>query len=205
MQPATGSTGRPAGRAIVDGVGPREIELAVAGEVRLDLGVGGDPAEQGLVGERGRVEAAGNFGGQGVAREDVAEGVEGDGPPVVLLEVRLDGFGGAVGEEAEEVSGAVRVQAARGELDARAGAPGAAAGLPPQAGGDPRGAEALVDKGRVVQERAQRGGHLVDDTGPDLFVVGGVRAHLRLVVKAADEHTGRGEEDGEVVTRAVVH
>lgn len=140
-----------------------------------------------------------------MAREDVADGIEGDGPPVVLLEVRLDGLGGAVGEEAEEVPGAVRVRAARRKLDARAGAPGAAAGLPPQADGDPRGAEALVDKGRVVQERAQRGGHLVDDTGPDLFVVRDVRAHLRLVVEAADEHTGRGEEDGEVVTRAVVH
>ncbi|MCX0241910.1 hypothetical protein [Streptomyces drozdowiczii] len=35
-------------------------------------------------------------------------------PPVVLLEVRMDGLGGAVGEEAEEVPGAVRFRAARG-------------------------------------------------------------------------------------------
>lgn len=100
-------TGRKSDR--LDGVGPREVELAVAGEVRL--GVGGDPAEQDLVGEGRRVEAAGGFGGQGVAREDVADGVEGDGPPVVLLEVRLDGLWGAIGEEAEEVPGAVDTEA----------------------------------------------------------------------------------------------
>ncbi|MEV6841700.1 hypothetical protein AB0N17_46170, partial [Streptomyces sp. NPDC051133] len=135
----------------------------------------------------------------------MADGVEGDGAFVVALEPCLDALGGAVRKEVEEEPGAVRVCAARRESDGRAGAPDGVAGLLPQAGGDPRGVYALVVEGGLVQERAQRSGHLVDDTGPDLLVVSGVRAHLRLVVEAAYEHVGRSEEDGEVVSRAVFH
>lgn len=124
---------------------------------------------------------------------------------VVVLEVGPGGFGGAVGEEAEEETGAVRVLAAGREVDARTGAPGRVAGLPPQAGGDPKGADVLIAEGGFVQERAQCGGHFVDDSGPDLLVVRPVGAHRRLVVEAVYEYTGRGEEDGEVVPRTVLH
>ncbi|MFJ1700672.1 hypothetical protein ACIOHC_37445 [Streptomyces sp. NPDC088252] len=60
-------------------------------------------------------------------------------------------------------------------------------------------------EGGFIQERAQHGGDFVDDAGPDLLVVRRVRTHLRLVVEAAYEHAGRGEEDGELVPRAVLH
>lgn len=49
----------------------------------------GDPAEQGVVRERGWVESCGDRRGEGMSVEDVADGFEGDGALVVVLEVGL--------------------------------------------------------------------------------------------------------------------
>lgn len=85
----------------------------------------------------------------------MADGFQGDRAFVVVREVRLDGLGGAVREEAEEEAGAVRVRVVRREVDGCAGVPESVAGLLSQARGDAWDVDVLVAKGRVVQDRAQ--------------------------------------------------